>query len=61
MVTKKTYTMGKKTVQALQDEHQPGLCLAEKGERTISNIILSLEIGFFIMYRVDLYNKSRMS
>ena len=53
--------VGTETVQALQNEHQPGLCLAEKSERTISDTILPLEGRIHVMKRIDLYNKSRMS
>ena len=59
-VAEKTACNVGKTVRALQNEHQPGLCLAEKSERTISDTIFPLEGRIHVMKRIDLYNKSRM-
>jgi len=61
MAEKTACDVGTETVQALQNEHQPGLCLAEKSERTISDTVLPLEGRIYVMKRIDLYNKSRMS
>lgn len=41
MATRKACNVGTKTVQALQNEHQPGLCLVEEGKRTISDTVFT--------------------
>jgi len=53
--------MSTETVQTLQNEHQPGVCLVKESKRTIPDTVLSLEGRILVMKRIDLYNKSRMS
>ncbi len=53
--------VGTETVQALQNDYQQHLCLVRKSERTISDTVLPMEVGVFVMKCVDLYIKSRMS
>ena len=57
---KATCNVGTETVQTLQNEHCPSLCMVEESEGTISDIILPLEARIFVMKRIDLYNKSRV-
>jgi hypothetical protein len=53
--------VGTETVQALQNDYQQHLCMVGKSERTISDTVLPMEVGVFVMKCIDLYNKSRMS
>ena len=46
---KAAYNVGKETVQALQNEHQPGLCLVKESKRTIPDTVLPLEGWILVM------------
>ncbi len=53
--------VGTQTVQALQNEFNPGVRLVRTSKGSIPWLVLSLAIRVLLIKRIDLYNKSRMS